>query len=188
MVSGLEDSKKGTVEIFVVSDRLEACQGIVHWKVTDLTGKILEQSSVEVEIPSRESHRVKTLDLAAQCKSVGADSLLIWLKLVSKGKVISENLVSFARPKDLKLLEPGLKTQIALVKDGFRVSLTAERPALYTWLSMDEADASYSDNFVHLDGQNAVEILVHPKQPMTREEFAKALCVRSVFDTYVPIT
>ena len=48
LVSGLEDSEKGTVEVHVTSDRLEACNGIVEWEVTDCAGKKLTSDSAQI--------------------------------------------------------------------------------------------------------------------------------------------
>jgi hypothetical protein len=64
------------------------------------------------------------------------------------------------------------------------VNLSSEKPALWAWLSVNEIDARYSDNFVHLDSQTPREIEVTPAKAMSRAEFENALVVRSLFDTY----
>ena len=99
-------------------------------------------------------------------------------------KIVSDNLVSFVLPKELRLGDPRLTAAIAKKGKEFRVTLTAEQPALWTWLSLENGDARYSDNFVHVTAGAPVEIVVHPEHPLSQTEFTKALRVRSLFDTY----
>ena len=64
------------------------------------------------------------------------------------------------------------------------VTLTTEKPALWTWLSLDDADTRYSDNFFHITPGNPVQIRVTPAKSMSKSQFAKSLRVRSLYDTY----
>jgi hypothetical protein len=108
---------------------------------------------------------------------------LTWLKLAVDGKTGSENLVLFVPPKDIRLADPRIKTDVSSAPEGFLVTLTAENPALWAWLTLEEADAKYSDNFVHLATNLPGQILVQPNVPMSKTDFAKNLRVRSLFDT-----
>jgi beta-mannosidase len=110
--------------------------------------------------------------------------VLVWLKLTVKGEMVSDNLVSFVPPKDLGLTYPRLGTTIARAGDDFVVTIRTQKPALWVWLSSDEFDARYSDNFVHVTSDTPARIVVRPDRAMTKEEFKKALRVRSLWDTY----
>jgi beta-mannosidase len=68
----------------------------------------------------------------------------------------------------------------------FRVRLTAEKPALWTWLNLKDVKASYSDNFIHVRPGVTAEIWVQPEHSMTTAEFSRAIQARSLRDTYVP--
>ncbi|HZI33690.1 MAG TPA: hypothetical protein VFF11_15215, partial [Candidatus Binatia bacterium] len=52
LVSGLENVKDGTIELFVTSDELESRHGKLSWNVTDLAGNTLSQDSMSVKIPA----------------------------------------------------------------------------------------------------------------------------------------
>jgi beta-mannosidase len=184
LVSTLENPKKGTLEIHVSSDRLEACVGELSWQVTDATGQRLMKGELPVAIAPRQSHKVTTLKLREQIKAPEMKNVLVWLKLEVSGQIVSENLACFVPPKELPLADPQLKTGIEETADGFLVNVTAEKPALWCWLSLDEADAKYSDNFVHLTADQPAQFHVQPAHPMAKSEFASALRVRSLFDTY----
>ena len=184
LVSGLENATNGTVEVFVTSDRLETCRGTFTWTVTDPDGSSYTQGSEALDIPSRRSQKVKTLDLHELVQQKGADHVLIWLKLVADGQTVSDNLVAFVPPKDFNLPDPHLAATITKSRGGFAVKLRAEKPALWAWLELRDADAKYSDNFVHVTASSPAQILVQPARPMSRADFTKALRVRSLYDTY----
>jgi hypothetical protein len=171
------------VDVFVTSDQPKTSRGTLEWRVTDLQGALLNDGNVAVEIPSRKSQRIRTLDLMSLSNAHGGDNLLVWLRLLVNEQEISRNLVTFARPKEINLLDPQLKTEIAETNSGFKVKLSAAKPALWAWLSLP-IDARFSENFVHLDGQTPSEITVVPSRPLSRAEFEQALTARSLYDTY----
>ena len=182
LVSGLENAETGEVDIFVTSDQMDSVKATVSWNATDLQGQSLREDSEMVEIPARGNQKVKTIDLSQQCQSTGKDKILIWLKLQVDKKTVSENLVTFVRPKEFNLSNPGIKISARAVDDGYIATLTAEKPALWTWLHSDDMDATYSDNFFHLIPNVPVEIHVHPKQPLSQSDFMKAIKIQSLFD------
>ena len=184
LVSGLEDPQAGTIDLFVTSDRLEPCRGSLKWDVTDLDGKTLTTGSLPLEIPARQSQKLKTLDLKDEVKIAGTNNLLVWLNLIVDGKVVSENLVTLARPKELKLSDPQIQARVVKDKKGFVVSLEARKPALWTWLDLEGSEASFSDNFVNLMPGAPARILVHPQKSLSLSAFESALRVRSLYDTY----
>jgi len=185
LVSGLENPKEGTIDLFVTSDRLEDQRGQVAWHVTDLVGNTLLRESLDLEVPARKSQKIKTLQLQEQIQKFGANGFLTWLTLDVDGKTVSENMVSFALPKELKLSDPKLTTAIKETNDGFSVTIRSEKPALWVWLGLENADAKYSDNFIHIVPSAAGTILVRPAQKMDLSAFTDALHVRSLFDTYL---
>jgi beta-mannosidase len=184
LVSGLENPANGTMDVFVTSDRLAPCRGTLSWQVTDLAGRVLRSDSTALDIPARQSQKVKTLDLADLTKAHGTNNVLTWLKVMIDGQIVSDNLVSFALPKDLKLGDPRLKASIAKTGKGFRVTLAAEQPALWAWLSLEDCDAEYSDNFMHVTADAPAQIDISPERPLAETQFAEALRVQSLFDTY----
>ena len=186
LVSGLENMKDGTIDIFVTSDLLEAKHGKLTWNITDLNGKSLARESRGMKIEARKSEKVKTLNLQEQIQKVGANNFYTWLKLEVDGKTVSDNLVLLALPKELKLPDPELTASVGESGDGFLVTIQSENPALWVWLNLENADAKYSNNFFHLMPGSPQTILVQPKQRLSKDDFMKELKVRSLFDTYLP--
>jgi beta-mannosidase len=184
LVSGVEDAKAGTVDVHVTSDRLADCKGQVSWTVTDVAGKPLQSGSKEVDIPARKSQPVQTVALGDLLKTRKPEDLLVWLKVVVDGTTESENLVTLTYPRAIELVDPQLTSQVVEHDGRFKVILKAAHPALWTWLELDGVDARLSDNFVHVSQDHPVTIEVSPARPMSRDEFQKALRVRSLYDTY----
>jgi beta-mannosidase len=186
LVSGLEHPENATVDIFVTNDLLKSRRGKLTWTVTALDGQTLAQDFMHAEMPAQKSGLVKTLDLGELARKLGANGLLTWLQLDVDGKIVSENLVTLTRPKELRLADPKLATKIEKLHDGFQVTVESEKPALWTWFEIDGADARFSDNFFHLKRKSPERIFVKPSARLTRDEFAKALRVRTLFDACLP--
>ncbi len=108
----------------------------------------------------RGSHRYNTLSLGKDIKQYGLRNLMVWLELSVKGKTVSTNFVTFARPKHLELCNPDIKTEIGQAGGNIVVTLTAKAPALWTWLELSDADARFSDNFFHLRPEKPVKITI----------------------------
>jgi len=187
LVSALENAASGTIDIFVTSDLLETHHGKLTWSVANLDGKSMVQESIALEIPARKSEKVKTLNLQEQIQKLGANGFLTWLKLEAEGKIVSENMVSLVLPKELKLADPKLATTVEESSEGFSVTIKSEKPALWTWLGIENADAKFSDNFIHIKSDATEIILVRPAKKMDKAVFIDALRVRSLFDTYLTV-
>jgi beta-mannosidase len=184
LVSGVADAKSGKVDLYVTSDRVDDCHGKLRWRLTTVAGEKIKSGSDNVAIPNNKSEVVKSLELQDELSKHGTNNVLLWLNLDIDGKAASENLVMFAYPKELPLMDPALTSSVSEKNGDFTVKIKAKHPALWVWLELADTDARFSDNFVHLNGGSTTEITAHLEKPMTREAFQKALRVRSLFDTY----
>ena len=184
LVSGVEDVAAGKADVYVTSDRGAGCRGRLLWTVTDVAGKTLQDGRLDLEILARTSRMVHSLKLQEDLKKQGTNNVMLWLRLDVGGETVSENLVTFAYPRELKLLDPRLSASVS-EKDGeFVVTLKAAHPALWAWLELDGLDARCSQNFIHVTADRPAEIRVRPAKPLSVEAFQAALRVRSVYDTY----
>lgn len=176
MISALEDSDKNSVEIHVTSDANTEKPGQIIWTVSDVEGNILSNDEIDVTIPVRANILVETLDLSGEVEAHGQDGIILWLALRHEGVIISENLATFSKPKNLNLHIPAITmTNYDKGKDCYDVTLETDKPALYVWLELK--GAKFSDNFFHL----------RPGQPKTVQVTSATLSglqVKSLIDTY----
>ncbi|MFW5802766.1 MAG: beta-mannosidase [Verrucomicrobiota bacterium] len=187
LVSGLENPENGTVEIHVTNDCRNQTEGTVKWTVTDLKGNVILENSTGFNQPAGSSAAATTADLNELLNTHTPRGLLVWLDLEVGGQSVANNLVLFARPKHLELeRRPGISAEIRETEnDTFSVSLNATSPALWTWLEVEDADARFSDNFVHLRPGMPRTITVIPAEPLTKNQLEQRLKIRSLVDTYI---
>ena len=184
LVSGLEDTKKGTVEIHATSDLRENTGAKLKWTLTELSGRILAQDAKNVRVPALKNTRLLTIDAAGPLKVYGPRNLLLWLELCRDGEPVSKNLVHFARPKHLELAAPDITAVVKPAGAGvFRVTLKAASTALYVRLELP-GRVRLSDNFFHLRPGAPVTILARPAYNLPLHKFKKSLKVASLIDTY----
>ncbi len=184
LVSGVEDAERGSIAVFAANDTRARFQGTVHWTATDAQGKRLDQGKLSARVAAGKSAKLGSLRLRGLLDSVSSRDLLVWLELVCDRQLVSENLVTFSRPKHLKLVDAEIETKVRKRRGRFEVSLRARRAALFCWLDLSRADARFSDNFFHLRPGRQVKMWVSPAQPMELERFERQLVVRHLGSTY----
>ena len=187
MITGVFDKESGTVAVDVASEFDAPQQVAVAWKLTDLAGKTIKRGKATVAAKAgTASAAVPKIDLTEPLKQAGGPaSALLWLDANADGGATAQHVVFLARPKELNLPNPGLSIDVKTAGDGFDVTLTAQRPALWAWLTLDgDPDATLSDNFVHLDPAAPVTIRLTPSKPMNLDAVKSALRARSLYDTY----
>ncbi|MCA9893589.1 MAG: glycoside hydrolase family 2 protein [Anaerolineae bacterium] len=183
LVSGVEDTGAGTVDIHVTNDTTADVAATVVYAVTDVAGKAITRGEIETVARTINNTHVTTLDLSEQLAEYTARNLLVYLDLMVDGKRVSNNLVLFGRPKHMPFLDPQIDVAISAVDaSNYDVTLTAQAPALYVWLSLP--DAQFSDNFIDLQADQPVTLRVVTPAAMSVTDLAKKLDVGSLYHTY----
>ena len=183
LISGVEDTEKGTVEIHVTSDLMNKCKGEISWELTTVEGEVIRRESKPVDIPGK-NFRAHILNCAREIRDYGVRDLMLWLNLTVDGQTVSDNFVSFAKPKHLELVKPDIGLEITGVDDTILVTLSSKVPALWVWLELEGIEARYSDNFFHLRQDHPITVEITPDVWITPKEVIKQLKVRSLVDTY----
>jgi beta-mannosidase len=107
------------------------------------------------------------------------------VELKTKDGQLSENFISFIKPKHLELQNPQIKYTVEQDRGGdLTVTLSSKAPALWVWLETSDVDIMLSDNFFHMVQGKEKTIAVKPNKTVEIEEIKKTLQVRSLYDTY----
>jgi beta-mannosidase len=187
LISGMEDTASGTVAIYVTSDRGERFEAVATWTVTDVQGVVLQTGSLPVTVEPRTSAQVATADISACFEQVTARNVLIWLELRAGDEILSENLALLARPKHMEFASPQISASVqATGENVFKVTLTAQNPALYVWLELP--DAVFSDNFFDLQANRPYRLTIKTNVAADALDVQAALVIQSLLDTYSPRT
>lgn len=185
LVSAVEDTASGKVEIWVTNDRLKNVGGTIAWTAATVAGRVLAKGILRVTAKAQKSARVNVLDVASLLKKHGRENLLVWLDGNFKGEPPTKNLVNFARPKHMELTDPGISVSVRKRNDAtFEVALKSKRTALWTWIELAGVEAQYTDNYVHLRPGTTMRIDVTPETGLSVERFKKLLRIESLIDTY----
>jgi beta-mannosidase len=185
LVSAVEDTQTGNVEIHLTNDTLAPSAGVASWRLTNVEGKALAHGRKNVQIDALKSAQVDCAELGQYLAKYSARNLMVWVEYTVKGEKVSTNFATFARPKHLNLADPQVAVEAAAQGDGtYAVTLTAAMPALWAWLDLDGVDAKYSNNYMHLYPNAPVTVVVQPAKPVTLKQLKKALRVHSLIDTY----
>ena len=186
LVSAVEDLEAGTVEIHLTNDLRADSAGEVWWSLVTVAGEAVASGRLDARIAAGTSARITTLDLAAHLAQRGPRNLLLAIDYLVEEERVSSNLVHFVRPKHLALQDPGITLQ--LEPHGAQhatVTLTADKPALWTWLAMDGIALRCSANYVHLLPGVPVRVDILTAEPLSAAQW-QALHVSSLVDTYRP--
>ncbi|MCL1888505.1 MAG: hypothetical protein FWF96_06505 [Kiritimatiellaeota bacterium] len=188
LVSAVEDAEKRVAAVHVTSDDPRPMPARVEWTLTDTAGRALAQGGKDIRTPANGSAKVLDVEAGPFVEKSGLERLLLWLELRgADGEVLSSNLVHWVKPKHLELEPPGLKTTVRAAPGGaFEVVVAAARPALWAWLSLEGAEARWSDNFFHVRPGKPVRVICRPEQNMPRAEFLQRLRASSLHGTHAP--
>jgi hypothetical protein len=97
----------------------------------------------------------------------------------ASGELTANTLL--CEPKDLRLPAPTVQAQVAGDGDSCVVVLTSDVLALRTMLTLDGAEARWSDNVIdHLLPGQSVEVVVTPERPLAPAELEQRLRTRSL--------
>jgi len=185
LVSGVEDAKTGTVEIYVNNDFLNDISGTVTWKLYCTDGSIIAYGRFPVTVRANSVQKVNVLDLKKWLSEAGERNILLYIKYMGNNGIDSENTVIFVRPKHLELKKPEFCIKVEKESDNkFGILLSSRVPALWVWADGFKGKAEYSDRFFHLMPGEEKYFMVTTEEPYSAEKFEKTLEIFSLFDTY----
>lgn len=185
LMSAIEDPQTGDVGVHITSDQREQTAGVLSWRLTDTAGTLLAENRLDCPIKPLSDTKTMNVQFADHLREHGARKLLVWLALKVDGKVVSEDVVFFTRPKHLELQAPQFTTQISKQPDGaFELTIDATVPAVWVWPELSGVNATYSDRFFHLAPGKPVSVVVTPERALSEDEFRQALLMRSLVDTW----
>jgi beta-mannosidase len=174
--------REDTVDVYVVSDRLQPVRADLELRLVEFDGGTRWAERLAVDVPANASVRV--FAEAAETLLGGADpsGVVLEVRLLDGAEVIAENLLYFALPRELELSAPNIGFQVKRGRDGPMVLLSSDRLAKHVYLSLEDGDAFFSDNFFDLlpghDRWVRVESAVDPT------DLRERLRIRTLTDTY----
>lgn len=173
----------GAVDVYVVSDKLQATNGQLHMRLLDFSGKVLIEETQDVQIPAQSSAVYVSMNEKEILGSVNPDAAFLVFDLNVDGKRVSRNEVFFDHMRNLDLpLKPVIQSSIQPTKGGYELALQSPVLARNVYLSFGDLDITASDNYFDLlPGE---QVVVQIKSPATLQQLQQALKVISLTDAF----
>jgi beta-mannosidase len=139
-----------TVEFHVVSDRLVPIAGRLEATVLDFTGR--ERWSIALPAGVEANTSTRILSTPASWVLAGSDPsrAVLIVRFVVEEETVAEELLYFAKPKDLILPTPEIALEIESRDGGYRIALESDVLAKNVYLSLENGDGHFSDNYFDL--------------------------------------
>ncbi|HPF65790.1 glycoside hydrolase family 2 protein [Lentimicrobium sp.] len=161
----------GKLLVYGVSDTEKKTPAILRLNLADFSGLSLWNRPYKVTLPANGAALICSIDLKELPLSYRENSVFFTATLMDGSRVIDQEFAYFAKPKDLRLPEPGLKSRISDKGDHFVIEITSRNFCKNLMLVSDSADVNFSDNF--FDMQPGETRLITCPATMRWEDFEK---------------
>jgi beta-mannosidase len=172
------------VIVIACSDAVKTCDVEVCWRLMDVDGHVLDEGGKSRRLrPDRATH-VTTLSWGRYQRELGAGRVIGEVMLTADHEPVSQHIVRWTRPRMLELVDPALQQTTKRLGPGqFQITLQTQRPALWVWLTVEEIDAAFSDNFIHVMPGRNVKLNVTTPRDITRAQFDRQLRLINLFQS-----
>jgi beta-mannosidase len=176
----LHDDK---VDVYVVSDKLQALSGTVHMRLLDFSGNSLLEETKSVQVPAQSNAIYFSVDTAALAAKGDLHKSFLVFDLDVAGKKVSRNLIFFEATHDLELpVAPRIETTLSKAGEDYTVTLQSSKLARNVYISFGDLDVQSSDNYFDLlPGEQAT---IHLKSSAGQEQLRAALKVMSLTEAF----
>jgi beta-mannosidase len=176
----LHDDK---VDVYVVSDKLQALSVTIHMRLLDFSGKSLMEQNKDVQVPAQSSAIYFSVDKAALAERGDLHRGFLLFDLEIGGKKVSRNLIFFHAMHDLELpVAPKIETTFNKASDGYTVTVQSSQLARNVYLSFGDVDVQSSDNYFDLLPGEAVALRL--RSSATLEQVKSAMKVMSLTEAF----
>ncbi|WP_308600002.1 glycoside hydrolase family 2 protein [uncultured Dysgonomonas sp.] len=168
------------LDIYIVSDRLKSTKGKLHISVMTLDGKIISEENKSINIPANASTKVYSETITKLMKGKAKNEILVVADFIDDHNKQYSNNYFLLNQKEINLPEANITYNIKVVKDGYEITLNSDKFARAVYLSVDEIDNFFEDNYFDLLPNK--EKSIHVKTGLSPDDFRKQIKVISLKD------
>jgi beta-mannosidase len=183
LLLSIEDTPPVQV-VYVTNDALEPWQGMAKWTLETLSGAVLDSGEASAVVPAQSAAQVCRLDFAGQVTDKNARDLVFIAELWQGERFLARQVAFFSPIKHLSLVDPGIAASLAEDNSALVITLTARSLALLVEVSLDGAEAVFSDNYFNLPAGRPVQITCPLPDGWTLEQAKKQIRICSVYHSY----
>jgi beta-mannosidase len=171
-----------TMNVWVTSDRTEAWQGTVEWKLVKLSGEVLETGQAGVALRSQESKQIfsRTFDLPLEDRR----GVVFACELKQGDAPVSRSLATFTANKHLELVDPQLEVSVRQEGERAVIDLASRSLARFVELTLPGKDVLFSDNYFDVLPGAPVQVSCPIPEEWSVEEVRRSLEVNSLYHSF----
>ncbi len=164
------------ISVHVVNDRLSEVPAELELSLLDFHGKVLKTIRQPQPLMANAAAVAWQSDVAGLLAGASADSVVLRARLMAGKEALAEDRLYLRPVKDLILPQVKVRPIVrALPGGGFAIALTADALVKNLYLSFDDIDAGFSDNYFDiLPGETAI-IEIKPAKPIGADSIQRGL-------------
>lgn len=135
------------MKVHVTSDLVEPVDVTVRWRLETLDGKTLQNGEQFLRALALSDTLVTTQDFSTLVTPENQKKVVFVAELWREGQLAARSVTPFVANKHLELRQPGLKAQTRIEGETLVVDISAKTLARFVELSIEGADAVFSDNY-----------------------------------------
>jgi beta-mannosidase len=141
------DTKTKELQVYVVSDRLKDFNASLELRILDFKGKELWNNSERITVKANSSNIVFRKKLKELLKGMNKKEVVLDVRLHKGEEQIYHTTKYFEKVKDLNLPQTAIKVSVDKCDRGYEITVTADWLAKNVYLSFDDVDGWFSDNY-----------------------------------------
>jgi beta-mannosidase len=178
----IPDINKDSLEVFIVSDKLADSPLSLEISAENFNGKKLFDETTKVNVSANSGNLYYRAENSKLLNGGNEDNTVVICRLKKDGEIISQNLFYFNSPKDLNLEKVKITPVIKKVNDGYNITVSAPVLAKSVYLSLEDGESFFSDNYFDLlPGESKT---IHLKSSAKPGQIEKSLKIISLSDSY----
>jgi beta-mannosidase len=169
------------MEVHVTSDLVKPVDVSVSWRLETIDGKCLSSGGQTLRARALADTRVGLYDFSTLVSAENQRKAVFVAELWQEEKLIARSVTPFVANKHLELRKPGLKGRVRVEDQTLYVDISSRYLARFVELSIDGADAVFSDNYFDVPAGTTVTVSTPLPEGWTAESTVQA---RSLYDSF----
>jgi len=174
--------ENGILKVGINSDQLTPVECELILQIIDFAGEEFWQKKLPLKIEANSSETYFSQKVDEIVKGLNKKKMLLKASLLQHDQLVAQNILYFLPVKELDLPVPKLTKRIDSNENGIRIALTTDRLAKNVFLSADEIDGFFSDNYFDLLPGETITINFTSNDK--RIDFERKLKIKSLVDSY----
>ena len=163
----------GKLTVHVVSDLLKPFKGKLNVRICDFAGKPVFEKTHAITVKPNASVKAFERTVSSMLDGKTRGDVFVHVTLDENGKTAAENTYYLAPQKDVNFPSSTITRTVNKTDEGYILTLNTDLLARAVYLSLDDTDNFFSDNYFDLIPGKTVTVKVNTKLPQS--EFEKQL-------------